>query len=49
MMGKPGSVKTDSCAMIHVSLCCLGDLCVQVKNSGVGGSAPQKAIFKTDS
>lgn len=32
-------IKTDSCAMIHVSLCCLGDLCMQVKNSGVGGSA----------
>lgn len=32
-------VNTDSCAMIHVSLCCLEDLCMQVKNSGVGGSA----------
>lgn len=39
-------VKTDSCAMIHVSLCCLGDLCMQVKNSGVGGSALRKPSLK---
>jgi hypothetical protein len=32
-------IKTDSFTMIRVSLCCLGDLCMQMKNSGVGGSA----------
>lgn len=38
-MGKAGLIKADGFTMIHVLLCCHEDLCMQMKNSGVGGSA----------